>query len=83
MTDQQQPTAPATPAMPPEVYGVFAGMIDQLAVQRFHNAITICNQNAVDKIHILFQTAGGMIGDGISLYNLFQASPVQIALYSR
>jgi hypothetical protein len=42
MTDQPQP---ATHVPPAEDHGLFAGSIDQVAVQRFHNALTIAAQN--------------------------------------
>lgn len=79
MPEEQQP---ASNALSPELYGLFAGSIDQMAVQRFHNAIAIASQNNVRIIHLLFQSMGGTIGDGISLYNLFRASPIEIALYN-
>jgi ATP-dependent Clp protease, protease subunit len=79
MADENQPTGNVLPA---ELYGLFAGAIDQLAVQRFHNALTIATQGGVKKVHVLFQTTGGYVGDGISLYNLFRVSPVEIALYN-
>ena len=42
MTNQPQP---ATHVPPAEGYGVSSGSIDQVAVQRFHNALTIAAQN--------------------------------------
>lgn len=70
------------PDVPTIVYGLFAGAIDQLAVQRFHNVFSLASHNGVKHIHIIFQTNGGIIGDGISLYNLFRASPVDMTLYN-
>lgn len=70
------------PGLPPVLYGLFAGQIDQLAVQRFHNAITIASQNGARELHLLFQCSGGFVGDGISLYNLFRVSPVELTIYN-
>jgi ATP-dependent Clp protease, protease subunit len=79
MTTDGQPTG----AIPPtEVYGLFAGVIDQLAVQRFHNAMAIATTNAVQRVHLVFQCSGGLIGDGISLYNLFRVCPIDLTLYN-
>jgi ATP-dependent Clp protease protease subunit len=75
-TPIQQPKAPK-PA-----YGYFVGNIDQQAVQRIANALTLATNNGVDEIHLLFQTAGGIVGDGICIYNLFQTSPINICLYN-
>ncbi len=67
---------------PAEMYCLFAGMVDQVAVQRFHNGLALCSAAGVKHMHILFQCAGGIVGDGISLYNLFRASPVELTLYN-
>lgn len=65
-----------------DFYGLFAGAIDQLAVQRFHNVLSIASQNGIGTAHLLFQSSGGLVGDGISLYNLFRASPIDIVFYN-
>jgi ATP-dependent Clp protease, protease subunit len=76
---EQQPTGNV---LPTELYGLFAGFIDQQAVQRFHNALSIASQGGVQSIHLLFQCAGGLVSEGISLYNLFRAFPIEISLYN-
>jgi ATP-dependent Clp protease, protease subunit len=73
---------PAGNVVPPEIYCLFAGMIDQLAVQRFHNAFALAGANRVKHLHLLFQCSGGLIGDGISLYNLFRVAPIELTLYN-
>ena len=67
MTEGQQ----AQSAGLSDMYCMFAGSIDQGAVQRFHNLIAVAGDMRVKHIHILFQCSGGLIGDGISLFNLF------------
>jgi ATP-dependent Clp protease protease subunit len=67
---------------PSDGYGMFAGLIDQAAVQRFHNAVAIASNAGASRVHVLFQCGGGIIGDGISLYNLFQACPFDLTLYN-
>lgn len=78
MADSQptQTTAPET------AYGLFAGSLDQYAIQRFHNALSQATFSGVKHIHLLFQCNGGVVGDGISLYNLLRAAPVDITLYN-
>ncbi len=39
-------------------------------------------QGAATHVHILFQSLGGSIGDGIYLYNLFRAVPFDLSLYN-
>ena len=72
-----QPTPP-----PNEVYGIFAGPVDQGAVARIGNAMAIATSNNVTRIHLAFQTSGGMVADGVALYNLFRALHVPLTLYN-
>lgn len=67
---------------PTDVYAVFAGAIDQDASQRISRAIAVATQEGVKTLHILLQSTGGFIGDGIFLYNFFRSSPINIALYN-
>lgn len=70
------------PSAPEHFYGLFAGSIDQQAVMRFHNALSLASRENASHIHLLFQCSGGIVGDGISLYNLFRACPVDLTLYN-
>lgn len=65
-----------------DMYCLFAGAIDQLAVQRFHNIIAMSGAAKIGHVHILFQTSGGTVSDGVSLYNLFRGCPIEITLYN-
>jgi ATP-dependent Clp protease protease subunit len=79
MTDAAEPQA----AQPPnEVYGIFAGPIDQGAVSRVGNAAAITTNNNVTHIHLAFQTAGGNVSDGVALYNIFRSIPIALTLYN-
>lgn len=55
------------------IYLTFSAIIDQLAVQRFFACIAGATQEGYTDIHILMQTMGGNIGDGVCLYNYFQS----------
>jgi ATP-dependent protease ClpP protease subunit len=74
------------PPQPPsaEVYGTFAGQIDQAAVQRiFQNcAGAMAPPVSTAKVHLLFQSFGGVVGDGVCLYNFFRSLPIGLALYN-
>ena len=72
------------PKTPPknEVYAVFAGVIDQAAVQRIFGGITAASNNSVDHIHLMIQSGGGNIGDGICLYNLFRTLNMGLTVYN-
>ncbi len=70
-------------SLPPKrAYGIFAGNIDQIAVQRLAASISGASQQGVREVHLLFQTTGGIVGDGICLYNIFQNAPLDVHLYN-
>lgn len=64
------------------VYLIFSALIDQLAVQRFFAISAGAMQEGVNDIHILLQSTGGNIADGVCLYNFFRALPVEISIYN-
>ena len=72
---------PAT-TPPQEAYGIFAGPVDQQAVQKISNALSIAVNSGLQHVHMLFQSAGGTVGDGVCLYNLFRACPIEVTLYN-
>lgn len=64
------------------VYLIFSALIDQLAVQRFFAITAGAMQEGVEHIHILMQSTGGNVGDGICLYNYFWSLPIAVATYN-
>lgn len=67
---------------PKAAYLVFSAVIDQLAVQRFFALMAGATQEGYDEVHILMQSTGGNIPDGICLYNFFWSLPILIATYN-
>ena len=68
----------------PEIFGVFCGSILKDETERF---ISICLQTQFQnpkpvRIHILFQSWGGSVGDGVCLYNFIKNFPIEIVLYN-
>jgi ATP-dependent protease ClpP protease subunit len=84
MGTQPTPPAPAPqPApLPPEVYAVFCGGIEQATAQKIVNALTGAMARKAQHVHVLFQTAGGYVGDGVFLYNFFRTVPIELTLYN-
>jgi ATP-dependent Clp protease, protease subunit len=65
-----------------EAYALFAGLIDQQAVQRIFQGVAGATANKIKKVHLLFQSTGGTVGDGVALYNFFRTLPVELCLYN-
>jgi len=76
------PAAPATPALPQQVYAIFCGDIAQVTAAKVVSGLTVAMGSKVKHVHLLFQSAGGYVGDGVFLYNLFRTIPVELTLYN-
>jgi ATP-dependent Clp protease protease subunit len=74
----------AQSAPPPinEIYALFAGMIDQDAVRRLFNGLTTAITNRIDRMHLLLQSTGGSVSDGVCLYNFFRTLPIELKIYN-
>lgn len=68
--------------LPAEMYGTIAGVLDQAAVQRILGSFGFASQNGVLKAHVLLQSTGGGIGEGIALYNYFRGLQIDLTLYN-
>lgn len=82
MTESILPRPSLVRPPPKPAYAVFAGVIDQLAVGRFFGAMSGATQQGYTELHLLFQTIGGTVGDGICLYNFFKSFPLPLTAYN-
>jgi hypothetical protein len=64
------------------VYASFAGGLDQAATGRLFNAYSIASQKQVPEIHLLFQTTGGNVSEGVVLYNFIRNFPIPTSIYN-
>jgi ATP-dependent Clp protease protease subunit len=75
-------TTTTPPPVPEVAYAIFCGTIEQVTGEKIVNSLTAGMAAKIKHVHILFQTAGGYVGDGVFLYNLFRTIPVEITLYN-
>lgn len=73
---------PDAPNLPESVYGVFCGTIDQANAQKVVNTLAVAMGAKVKHVHLLFQTTGGYVCDGVFLYNFFRAIPIELTFYN-
>jgi ATP-dependent Clp protease, protease subunit len=71
-----------SPVPAPNLYAVFSGEINQDSTKRFFKAISAATAKNVRHIHVLMESYGGFVGDGICLYNFFKSLPVDLTLYN-
>ena len=69
-------------AFPQEIYAMYCGDINQASAQKTVNALSIAMGGKVQHVHLLFQSAGGYVGDEVFLYNLFRSIPIELTLYN-
>lgn len=71
-----------TPAEPTEYFGIFCGDINLQNMQYLTRWLTVATGSNVNRIHILFQTWGGNVGEGVYLYNLLKSFPIEVVIYN-
>jgi ATP-dependent Clp protease, protease subunit len=74
-------TAAASPAKQ-EIHATFAGIVDQQALHRIFGGVSEATKMGLGTVHLLFQSTGGAVGDGVCLYNYLRALPVDLCLYN-
>jgi ATP-dependent Clp protease, protease subunit len=74
--------ASPAPVLPEQLYAMYCGGIEQANSQKVVSSLAAAMANKVRHIHVLFQSAGGYIADGVFLYNLFRTMPIEITLYN-
>lgn len=73
---------PAPQGLPSEIYASLTGPVDADMVRRVFTAGSIAVNARVQKIHLLIQSTGGFVGDGIALYNYLRRLPMEITTYN-
>lgn len=78
MADEQQTDESSKPV---EFWAAFCGDINSGNVATFCKALSQVSTQA-KRLHILFQSWGGYVGDGVFLYNTLKKYPVEITFYN-
>ena len=70
------------PTSPTDVWLSFAGQIDNHLCGRLFQQLAIAVQNRVAHLHLLIQSAGGFVGDGVAIHNVLLNLPIQVTTYN-
>lgn len=65
-----------------ELYATLAGRIDEALVQRLLTQMANAVSSGVQELHLMIQSTGGIINDGISLYNYLRGLPLALTTYN-
>ncbi|TCS35938.1 ATP-dependent Clp protease protease subunit [Paucimonas lemoignei] len=64
------------------IYATLAGRIDDTVVQRVLNQMASAISDGVESFHLMLQSTGGIINDGIALYNYLRQLPIDLTTYN-
>jgi ATP-dependent protease ClpP protease subunit len=70
------------PPVPEEIWAIYCGDINAANSAKLVNGLTTVGVKGTKRIHILFQSWGGFVGDGVFLYNAFKKFSVEVVLYN-
>ncbi len=65
-----------------QVYLTFAGQIDQQAVSRIFATLNLAVNSGMGTVHLLIQSTGGFVDDGIAVYNYLTHLPLKVVTYN-
>jgi ATP-dependent protease ClpP protease subunit len=65
-----------------EIWAIYCGDINAANTAKLLNGLTIVAANGTKRVHILFQSWGGFIGDGVFLHNSLKKMGLEIVLYN-
>jgi ATP-dependent Clp protease, protease subunit len=71
-----------TRSLTPDLYAVLSSTLDSSAMPRILASFGNASQNNVQHLHVLFQSTGGVVHEGIRLYNFFKNFSIDLILYN-
>jgi ATP-dependent Clp protease protease subunit len=67
---------------PTEAWFTLSGDINSDMVHRMFEAIATMSEEELDIAHVLIQSNGGYVSDGLCLYNYMRNAPVEFVMYN-
>jgi ATP-dependent Clp protease protease subunit len=68
--------------VPEEIWAIYCGDINAANAAKLLNGLIVVALNGTKRVHILFQSWGGYIGDGVFLYNSLKRLSLEVVLYN-
>lgn len=66
----------------PPLFLTLAGLVNQEMSSRVFQTLTGGIRDGFDNVHLLVQSTGGFIGDGIAIYNFLSSLPITLTTYN-
>ena len=67
---------------PKEAWFTLSGDVNSDMVHRVFEAVSTMTDHGIDTAHVLLQSNGGYVSDGLCLYNFLANSPVKFVMYN-
>lgn len=67
---------------PPPLFLTIAGMVNQEMSARVFQTLSGAIRDGYQDVHLLIQSTGGFIGDGIGIFNFLSNLPIKITTYN-
>lgn len=64
-----------------DAYGAFCGPITEETVRKLTSCLSAATAKG-QNVHLLFQSSGGSVGDGVFLHHFFKSLPVKLSIYN-
>lgn len=64
------------------IYATLAGRIDEEVVQRVFDQMASAVSDGAKSFHLMLQSTGGIINDGIAIYNYLRQLPIDLTTYN-
>jgi ATP-dependent Clp protease protease subunit len=67
---------------PTEAYFTLSGDVNSDMVHRVFEAVSDMTEDGIETAHVLVQSNGGYVSDGLCLYNFMANSPIEFIMYN-
>jgi ATP-dependent Clp protease protease subunit len=67
---------------PKEAWFTLSGDVNSDMVHRVFDAVSGMTEEAIDTAHVLVQSNGGYVSDGLCLYNFLARAPIEFVMYN-
>lgn len=65
-----------------EAWFTLSGDVNSDMVHRVFEAVSSMTEEGVEKAHVLIQSNGGYVSDGLCMYNFLSRAPIEFAMYN-
>ncbi len=65
-----------------EAYAIFSGDINTDSTRRIFANVAGATDGGVTHLHLLLESYGGFVGDGVAIYNLLKTAPFEVTAYN-